>query len=161
MLQPIATIPKPCRESWETMTPTADGRHCARCQIAVIDFTRLSEAEILAYLAERRGQRVCAAMRVPVVPQHYKRPRGPRRWLLAMAALLGWQSAEALPPQLPPSQPPLLTPANYHTRVIISGVVLNNSLNTPLHAAYVFIKGTKYGAITNERGEFSLSFSSD
>lgn len=88
-------------------------------------------------------------------------PTGLRRWLLAITAFLGWQSASALPPQLPPTQLPLLTAANRHTRIVISGVVLDDSLKTPLRDAYVFIEGTEYGAVTNERGEFFLSFSSD
>jgi len=154
-------IPQPCPVSAQALAPTAAGWHCARCQTEVIDFTRFSEAEIVAYLAAHQGQRVCAAMQMPLVPQHYKRPSSVRRWLLAAAAFLGWQSAAGLPPQSPPRQLPLITSANRHTRIIISGVVLNDSLNTPLRDAYVFIKGTKYGAVTNKRGEFSLSFSSD
>ena len=40
-------------------------------------------------------------------------------------------------------------------------MVLDDSLNVPLRGAYIFIKGTKYGAVTNEKGEFSFSFSPD
>ena len=35
-------IPTPCQESWDAMTPTADGRHCASCNHAVIDLTIMS-----------------------------------------------------------------------------------------------------------------------
>lgn len=160
MPQPSVHIPKPCPVSQEALAPTAAGWHCARCQTEVIDFTRLSEAEVLAYLAGHRGQRVCAAILAPLVPQPYQRPRGPRRWLLAAAALLGWHSADALPP-LPPSPPPCSAAATRHTRVTISGLVLDDSLNVPLRGAFVFVKGTKYGAVTNEKGEFSFSFSPD
>ena len=44
-------IPQPCPESWAAMTPTAQGRHCAVCATEVVDFTRMSEAEVLAFLA--------------------------------------------------------------------------------------------------------------
>lgn len=156
---PIVHIPKPCPVGPQALTPTEAGWHCARCRTEVIDFTRLSEAEVLAYLAERQGHRVCAAMRVPLVPQHYQRPRGPRWWLMAVAALLGWQSAEALP-QLPPNQLFLRLAAG-RERIVIRGVVLDDSLNVPVAGARLFIKGTKYGAVTNEKGEFSFSFASD
>jgi len=154
-------IPSPCPASAQALAPTEDGWHCARCQTEVIDFTRLSEAEVLAYLAERRGQRVCAAMPAPLVPQPYKRPNGLRRWLLAAAAFLGWQSAEALPPQLPPSQSFFFKAAADNERITIRGVVLDDSLNVPVRGAYIFIKGTKYGAVTNEKGEFAFSFAPD
>jgi hypothetical protein len=154
-------IPKPCPASAQALAPTAAGWHCARCATEVIDFTRLSEAEILAYLAARQGQRVCAAMQAPLVPQPYKRPKGVRRWLLAAAAFLGWQSADALPPQLPPVPRPLLSATAEKERIVIRGVVLDDSLNVPVRGAHIFIKGTKYGAVTNEKGEFSFSFSPD
>lgn len=161
MPQPSVHIPKPCPASPQALTPTEAGWHCARCQTEVIDFTRLSETEVLAYLAGRHGQRVCAAILAPVVPQPYQRPRGPRRWLLAAAAFLGWHSAAALPPQLPPHQSSLFKSVGKQARITVQGVVLDDSLNVPVQGAHVFIKGTKYGAVTDEKGEFSFSFSAD
>lgn len=155
------TIPEPCPVGAQALAPTQAGWHCARCATEVIDFTRLSETEILAYLAAHQGQRVCAAMQVPLVPQHYKRPRGPRRWLLAVATFLGWQSAGALPPQLPPAPLSFFGAATIKERIVVRGVVLDDSLNTPIVGAYVFIKGTKYGAVSNEKGEFAFSFAPD
>jgi len=154
-------IPKPCPASAQAFTPTEAGWHCARCQTEVIDFTRLSETEVLAYLAGRRGQRVCAAVHAPAVPQPYKRPKGVQRWLLAAAAFLGWQAAEALPPQLPPVPLPLFSAAATQERIVIRGVVLDDSLNAPIRGAYIFLNGTKYGAVTNDKGEFSFSFAPD
>ena len=160
-MRPLVTIPEPCPVNSSALAPTPAGWHCAACQTEVIDFTRLSEAEVLAYLAERRGQRVCAAVHAPVVPRHYKRPKGVRQWLLAIAAFLGWQSAEALPPRLPPGQPPLLSATANKERITVRGVVLDDSLNVPVAGAYIFIKGTTYGAVSNEKGEFTFSFSPD
>ena len=157
----LVSIPKPCPVSQQALSPTTAGWHCGRCQTEIIDFTRLSEAEVLAYLAERRGQRVCAAMQAPLVPQHGQRPQGLRRWVLAAAALLGWQSAGALPPQLPPGPVSFFKLAVGRGRIVVRGVVFDDSLKVPVSGAYVFIKGTKYGAVTNQRGEFSFSFSSD
>lgn len=156
-----AHIPKPCPVSPQALAPTAAGWHCTRCQTEVIDFTRLSEAEVLAYLAERRGQRVCAAILAPMVPQYYKRPQGPRRWLLAVATLLGWHSAAALPPQLPPGRFSFFKLAAGRERIVVRGVVLDDSLHVPVAGAHVFIKGTTYGAVSNQKGEFSFSFSPD
>jgi hypothetical protein len=155
------TIPKPCPVRAQALAPTEAGWHCAHCATEVIDFTRLSEAEILTYLAARQGQRVCAAMQVPLMPQPYQRPRGPRRWLLAAAAFLGWQSAGALPPQSPPMPLSFFGAAATKERIVVRSVVLDDSLNTPIAGAYVFIKGTKYGAVSNEKGEFTFSFAPD
>ena len=70
--QPIVIIPEPCHESWEKMTPTQTGRHCNSCEKTVVDFTAMSNDEIIVYLSERKQERVCGRfegkqVRQPVV----------------------------------------------------------------------------------------------
>lgn len=136
------------------MTPTSNGRHCATCEMEVVDFTLLSQTEVIEYLAARKDQRVCARLAVPMTPTHRKRSKGPRRWLLAATVLLGWQpaSAQRLPPRFLPQEALFLD----YEKIIIRGVVLDDSLSVPLSGAYVFINGTKYGTITDEHGRFTL-----
>src|SRR5689334_16732797 len=42
------SVPKPCHENWEAMTPAAKGRHCAQCDHVVADLTRATDAELVA-----------------------------------------------------------------------------------------------------------------
>jgi hypothetical protein len=48
------SLPEPCHENWQEMTPTEKGRFCASCQKEVIDFTQLNDAKIVAFL--KQGQ---------------------------------------------------------------------------------------------------------
>ena len=156
------TIPQPCAESWAAMSPTATGRHCAACQTEVVDFTCMNEAEVLAYFAARPKQRVCGFVVAPVAsPRHYKRKSGLRRWLLTAAAFFGGHHVSAL--NLPPQRPPVRITSFFwaeadQATITIRGVVLDDSLDVPVQSAYVFINDTKYGAVTNERGEFVMTF---
>lgn len=52
-------IPNPCHESWQGMSPTAQGRFCGSCSKTVIDFTGKSDVEIRDLLLEQAGQKVC------------------------------------------------------------------------------------------------------
>ncbi len=58
-------IPTPCHESWDGMTPTSNGRHCATCNHTVVDVTELPLSEGRQLLAEvettlqRSGKRIC------------------------------------------------------------------------------------------------------
>ena len=158
-------IPQPCAESWAAMTPTAAGRHCAACQTEVVDFTRMSEAEILSYLAARPKQRVCSLIAAPAAtPRYYKRKSGFRRWLLAAAAFFGAHHVSAL--NLPPQRPPIRTASFFWAEVsratiTIRGLVLDDSLGVPLQGAQVRINGGRYGAVTDEHGEFVLTMRSN
>ncbi|WP_310391192.1 carboxypeptidase-like regulatory domain-containing protein [Hymenobacter sp.] len=157
----MISIPNACAQPWAAMTPTAAGRHCGACQTEVVDFTRLSEAEVLAYLTARKGQPVCAyAHFTQLAPAPISRWR---RWLLAGLALLGWQPLASCvaPQQPPPGRAAAAGPTAGSASVVVRGVVLDDSLRVPVAGAYVFVEGTKYGAVTDEQGEFVLSFSAD
>ena len=55
-------IPKPCHEDWATMTPEAQGRHCAICDKVVRDFTNSPTSEIEAVLKAEKGN-VCGRVK--------------------------------------------------------------------------------------------------
>ena len=44
------SIPEPCNQGWQNMTPVEKGRFCASCQKTVLDFTYLSDNEIINLL---------------------------------------------------------------------------------------------------------------
>ena len=53
------TIPKPCHEDWNAMTPEESGRFCSVCTKHVIDFTSKSASEIQTYLQQNKDKKIC------------------------------------------------------------------------------------------------------
>lgn len=53
------SIENPCHEDWQGMTPEAQGRFCSACEKTVIDFSQMSDAEILQYFSQPRTEKVC------------------------------------------------------------------------------------------------------
>jgi hypothetical protein len=57
------TIPEPCHEGWENMQPEEKGRFCQSCCKVVVDFTQMETQEILNYIHERKGEKLCGHFR--------------------------------------------------------------------------------------------------
>ena len=48
-------IPEPCHEDWNKMTPEGKGRFCASCNKQVIDFSLMSDQQVLNYFKNATG----------------------------------------------------------------------------------------------------------
>lgn len=76
----MITIPKPCHENWNEMSPKAQGRLCDKCCKVVVDFTKKTTNQIVEILQARSGQKVCGRFRseqvaVPVPVSTRRIPR--------------------------------------------------------------------------------------
>ena len=66
-------IPKPCHERWENFTPTNNGGFCSSCQKNVIDFTKLSESQLIAFFKDHsaNNQSFCGRFRDDQLQKNY------------------------------------------------------------------------------------------
>ena len=142
------------------MSPTAAGRHCAACATEVVDFTKLTDAEILALLARRQGQPVCALAHATQLapPQPVTRWR---QWLVAALALVGLLPQGANGSVTPPPLPPLLVGTNGRPPapgqlITVHGQVLDGLDGTPVAGARVMVKDTNFGVLCDEQGHYEL-----
>lgn len=51
----IIKIDNPCSENWQEMSPVGGGRFCAHCSKKVVDFSTLSDNEIIKILSRQKG----------------------------------------------------------------------------------------------------------
>ncbi|MGG9962337.1 hypothetical protein [Ferruginibacter sp. SUN106] len=53
------SIPKPCFEGWDNMTPNEQGRFCTSCAKTVVDFSVMSDEAIQQYFISNYEQKIC------------------------------------------------------------------------------------------------------
>jgi hypothetical protein len=173
MPQPTTTIhlPQPCAESWDAMTPTSTGRHCAACQQTVVDFTLKTDAEILAYFKQAGAAVPCGRFRAsqlarPLQPAVSASPASRwRGWLAAALAMWSLRAEATGAPLVAPvpasTQHPRrkaapAPPTRQVASRLVRGVVRAADGLAPLAQAKVRLKGTHRTATTDAHGCFQL-----
>lgn len=96
----IPHIVSPCHEAWDTMSPNAQGRHCAVCDKTVVDLAGMAQAEARRYLSQDLPRRLAAGDQI-CVRAHTDRKRrllhpGQRLLTNAFAGMLAMTVAGAL-----------------------------------------------------------------
>ena len=85
------SIPNPCHEDWNKMTPVDKGRFCDSCQKNVIDFSRSSDREIAE--AVKKNKNLCGRFRSNQVGRDLFIPKEKNRfWTAASAAVMSFIS---------------------------------------------------------------------
>ncbi|HEY2726523.1 MAG TPA: carboxypeptidase-like regulatory domain-containing protein [Parafilimonas sp.] len=79
-------IPKPCHEDWNKMTPTQQGKFCSACNKQVVDFSLMSDNQILNFLSHQSGK-LCGRfdaeqLQRPLIETKIKKKKS---WWMALA----------------------------------------------------------------------------
>jgi len=57
------SIPEPCHENWDKMTPNKNGRFCLSCSKTVVDFTSMLPDEIQHFFIQNQNNKICGRFR--------------------------------------------------------------------------------------------------
>lgn len=163
-------IPEPCHENWDKMTPTEQGRFCDVCSKCVVDFTRFSDNELLAYFSNP-PKNLCGRFEnrqlnktIEKVPVYRSWFSFPKKWVIAVGLWLGiLAKGTANTPSISPftSQQTIYSfdfepqTTSDSTRTI-QGVVIDSTTDEPLIGVDILISGTKTGTHTDLEGKFKL-----
>ena len=139
MRSPInISIPEPCGESWQKMTPVSGGRHCDVCEKCIVDFTQSSDKEI--WKAYQKEDKICGQFRPDQLNRLISQPKEKRVPIgIAAAAVLSMST----PAMAQTSAPAMVEiPSNYEQQV-------------NLYPQEVILKGRVYENRTGEAIPFA------
>ncbi len=85
-------IPTPCHENWNAMTPENKGRFCGSCAKTVVDFSLMTDNEVLNFLKKHTGN-TCGhftsdQLQRPIIETQLQPKKTWRYWLASIASLL-------------------------------------------------------------------------
>ncbi|MDE3247283.1 MAG: carboxypeptidase-like regulatory domain-containing protein [Bacteroidota bacterium] len=171
-------IAEPCHEDWEKMSPTAQGKFCNACQKQVIDFTTLSDRELIRHIESKKGA-TCGRFLGSQLERPLVNPAEPSRswWTTCLGLttsflfLISKSDAQAVKGKVLSSHffvPDTMQPVpamgkisaeaarNLWEKIHVGGIVEDDKGN-PIPGASVIWKGTKIGTSTISDGHFSIA----
>jgi hypothetical protein len=92
------TIPEPCTENWDKMTPNESGRFCLSCSKTVVDFTSMLPNEVQHFFIQNQNQNICGRFKKSQldtitiqIPSHilYTQTHHHKMFLLALFIAMG------------------------------------------------------------------------
>ena len=163
------SIPKPCHENWNVMTPEDKGRFCASCQKTVIDFTNMSDRQVAEFFKKPAGN-VCGRFANDQLNRELELPSKRIPWIkyfftMAIPAAIFSSKASAQRQQrtmgkiaicVKPGEKDSVKPV-HPTEVLktVTGFVIDQK-GRPVSYASIVVTGTTSGTNADENGHFSL-----
>lgn len=167
------SIPEPCHEDWQEMTAAEQGKFCGSCQKTVVDFSTMTDTQILNYFTKTSG-RVCGRFQEKQVNKTYQplpvvtTPN----WLKAGALASGLLVAGVAQGQhhqlmgdvaieQPIIQGNILleeTPSQQPEKIILEGKVTDEA-GEVLIGASVLIRAAEIETVTDMNGRYTLEIS--
>jgi hypothetical protein len=161
------TIPEPCHENWDKMTPQDKGRFCAACQKTLVDFTNKGDREIAEFF-KKPANSVCGRFQQDQLNRDIDIPKKRIPWIKyffqfslpaflisAKASAQGKVAVKGDTICIKPSQALSENKFNEEDEREITGVITDR-YGDPIPGAVVRIKKTKHATVANAKGEFTI-----
>ncbi len=74
------TVAEPCHENWDKMSPVQQGRFCGSCQKQVVDFSVMSDRELLQFFQKPSSGSVCGRFMTGQLDRNLEQPAKKLTW---------------------------------------------------------------------------------
>ena len=160
-------IPVSCGENWNKMTASQQGKFCQVCEKEVIDFTKITDAELLEKI--KSGQKICGRFKQSQLSRDLKPNNSKTNWkqlavaagftsILAMAAPANAQTTSAKTEQLEKTSEKNSEekhPISAKDSIVISGTVTDEE-DFPIPGVHIKLIDSKIVTQTDFDGNFKI-----
>lgn len=143
------SIPTPCSATFQEMTPVREGRFCQLCEKVVVDFSGMTDREVIAFV-EKNGK-CCGSFKRGQLNREMVRPSAPFQ-----SPLSRWVPAAMVAGMLT-----MVWPESAKGQYKITGMVKDSVRQDPLPGVSIQLLnkdgvGTNKGTVTVQDGHFSF-----
>lgn len=164
------TIPEPCHENWDAMTPREKGRFCDVCTKTVVDFSVMSDAELFETIKNGNGK-ICGHFHKDQLDRTIKQPVKPKIWLQPFWKYFVGLFLFVKPATAKAQGKPVCTPVTQDIPRIKMGIIAVNprvkeekiikgkvtdAQNQPIAGVVVRVKGINRFTTSSRNGEFNI-----
>lgn len=172
-------VPKPCHENWDQMTETHKGRFCLSCKKEVIDFSIMTDQQILNHIS-KAAVGVCGRFNNEQLNRDMiEKKENHISWykyfihVIIPALLISNKSSaqekitgDTIVRARSKDASRMLTGKVFnqeipkHQQIIIEGKIAGKKLQ-PIPGATIMIKGTGRGVVSDHNGNFKITINND
>ena len=169
------SIPEPCHENWYHMTPTDQGRFCKACAKEVVDFSMMTDTEVLNYFTRLTHDKVCGRTLPSQLERTISKPIDPKKklfwyWNYVVMFFMFFGKGNNAKAQAGIKQVTELSPVKNveesgmmvtdevikpHISRVITGKIIDSDGN-PVPFVSIKIKGIDNGVSADANGAFSM-----
>ncbi len=160
------SVDKPCSADWNSFTSTSTGGFCPLCEKNVVDFTRMSDDELVTYFKNASGA-TCGKFRASQLQKTHSAKRVlPSRLAWASAGLLSFMVFVGITnlqaQEIPVQQSVAITSENNFPSMTQSELgssirgIVRDEYGDPLPGVNIWLKGTQIGTVSDIEGRFEF-----
>lgn len=162
-------IAEPCHENWDKMLNEEKGKFCLSCQKQVVDFSRMTNEEIINYFNVNEGKKTCGRIakhqhNTPI--SNYQKVVTPffNRYVAGFLMALGFYNPSTAQTNNTPVEQHMkgeiavkqpLVPSD--KKLVINGRILDDKTKKGLKGATITIAGSDITTRTDKNGNYSIS----
>lgn len=167
------SIPEPCHQNWNEMTPTQQGRFCNSCAKQVVDFSSMSDTEVLHYFSSIKNENVCGRAYPDQLDRAISIPKEPKKklfwyWNYITMLFLFFSKTNTAKAQggikvvteskIDAAKQDRITKGEIavNTNRIITGKIIDEA-GQPLPGASIIKKGSKNGTSADVNGFYKIN----